>query len=53
MLYFFFIPQNHYVIANHVRIIEEAGLEYEYYFYWDKEKKKLDIDKWIEAIMVY
>lgn len=37
--------------ANHVRIIEEAGLEYEYYFYWDKEKKKIDIDKWIETII--
>ncbi|ORX46376.1 PLP-dependent transferase [Piromyces finnis] len=36
--------------SNHIRIIEEAGLEYDYYYYWDKNEKKINIDKWIETI---
>jgi len=35
-----------------MKIIEEAGLEYDYYFYWDKKEKKINIDKWIETIKV-
>ncbi|OUM65228.1 hypothetical protein PIROE2DRAFT_41865, partial [Piromyces sp. E2] len=36
--------------SNHKKIIEEAGLEYDTYFYWDQKEKKINIEKWIETI---
>ncbi|KAG4096517.1 putative aspartate protein [Neocallimastix lanati (nom. inval.)] len=37
--------------SNHKRIIEESGLEYKYYSYWDQDEKKININKLIDSIM--